>query len=99
MHSLSCICEVGHLVIEGDQAGQRGPTFPKHMLAGPDTLAVLYMLCDPSQDHLLCLQHILYWTSCYQKCKRKYSLFVKLLQLSEFEIKRPQEASQVLNSK
>ncbi|RMC05423.1 hypothetical protein DUI87_18615 [Hirundo rustica rustica] len=41
IHSPSCICQAGHLVIKGDQVGQTRPTSPKPMLAGPETLAIL----------------------------------------------------------
>ncbi|RMC03947.1 hypothetical protein DUI87_19284 [Hirundo rustica rustica] len=41
IHSPSCIHQVGHLVIKGEQAGQTRPTPPKPMLAGSDTLAIL----------------------------------------------------------
>lgn len=33
LHNLSLTQQVGHVVIEGDQAGQAGPAFPKVMLA------------------------------------------------------------------
>ncbi|KAJ7404100.1 Fanconi anemia complementation group C [Willisornis vidua] len=41
-----------HLVIKRDQVDQARPVFPKVMLAGPDTLVVLHMLCDRTQDDL-----------------------------------------------
>ncbi|TRZ24876.1 hypothetical protein HGM15179_002225 [Zosterops borbonicus] len=41
IHSPSCIHQVGHLVIKGDQVGQTPPTPPKAMLAGSDPLAIL----------------------------------------------------------
>ncbi|KAJ7427764.1 hypothetical protein WISP_04174 [Willisornis vidua] len=47
------LVQVGHLVMEGDQAGEAGPAFHQPMLAEPDPLVVLYMLCDCTQDDLL----------------------------------------------
>jgi len=44
---------MGHLVTERDQAGQAGPASHKSMLAGPDVVVVLYVLCDGTQDDLL----------------------------------------------
>jgi len=41
---------VGHLVKEGDETNQPGPAFHKPILAGPDPLVVLRMLCDHTQD-------------------------------------------------
>ena len=41
---------MGHLVIEGDETNQGGPAFHKPILAGPDPLVVLRMLCDHTQD-------------------------------------------------
>ncbi|KAJ7399962.1 hypothetical protein BTVI_109728 [Pitangus sulphuratus] len=52
IHSLSFIYEVGHLVIKRNQVGQAGPAFPKPLLAGPDTLVVLNMPCDGTEDDL-----------------------------------------------
>jgi len=49
---------MGHSITEGDQVGQAGPDFHEHMLARPDLLAVLHMLCDFPQDDLL---HNLCW--------------------------------------
>lgn len=41
------------LVIEGNQAGQAGSAFPEPMLAGSDSLAVLHVSYDDSQNDLL----------------------------------------------
>lgn len=42
----------GHLVIKGNQVGQAGPAPPKPLLAGPDPLVVLCVLCAHIQDDL-----------------------------------------------
>ncbi|RMC17334.1 hypothetical protein DUI87_05915 [Hirundo rustica rustica] len=52
IHSLSCIHQVGHLVIKRDQVDQTQLTPPKPVLAWSDTLAILCMLCDGTQDDL-----------------------------------------------
>ncbi|XP_064559280.1 uncharacterized protein LOC135442937 [Zonotrichia leucophrys gambelii] len=52
IHSLSCIHQVGDLVIEGDQVGQTGPTSPKPMLAVTDTLAILLTLALDAEQRL-----------------------------------------------
>ncbi|RMC15738.1 hypothetical protein DUI87_07942 [Hirundo rustica rustica] len=52
IHSPSCIHQVGHLVIKGDQVGQTRPAPPKPMLAGSDTLAILQLLHDETQYKL-----------------------------------------------
>ena len=44
---------MGHLVIEGDWVFQAGPTFHKHMLAGPDPLVVHHMPGERTQDESL----------------------------------------------
>lgn len=58
IHSLFLISQVGHAVI-GDQVGQAAFAFPKPILAGPDPLFTLYVLCDHIQDNLL---HGLPWS-------------------------------------
>ncbi|RMB92284.1 hypothetical protein DUI87_31396 [Hirundo rustica rustica] len=52
IHSLSCIHQAGHLVMNGDQVGQTRPTPPKPMLAGSDTLAILYVVHYDTQYKL-----------------------------------------------
>lgn len=52
-HSFSLIHSADYPVIEGDQACQAGPSFPKPMLAGPNSLVALYMLHDGPQGDLL----------------------------------------------
>ena len=42
-----------HLVLEGDQIGQIGPTFHEPMLAGPDPLVVPDMLHNHTPGDLL----------------------------------------------
>jgi len=44
---------VGHLVIEGDQAGQAGRAFHEAVLTGPDPLVVLHMSGERTQDESL----------------------------------------------
>lgn len=51
IHSFSLIHQMGDFAIAADQVGQAGPAFP--MLAGPDALGVLYMLCNGTPDVLL----------------------------------------------
>ena len=55
--SLSLIPQVGHSIIE-DQPGYAGPAFCEPMLAWPDSLAVLHMQQDLTEDDLL---HKLFW--------------------------------------
>jgi len=44
---------VDQLVIEGDQFGQAGPALHEPRLAGPDTLVVLHMPGESTQDESL----------------------------------------------
>ncbi|TRZ24888.1 hypothetical protein HGM15179_002237 [Zosterops borbonicus] len=53
IHSPSCIHQVGHLVIKGDQVGQTPPTPPKAMLAGSDPLAILIVFALDSTQGLI----------------------------------------------
>ena len=46
IRSLSHIHFVGHLVTEGDEAGQAGPALHEPMLAGPDPPVVLHIPCN-----------------------------------------------------
>ena len=46
INSLSFTHQVGHSVIKGDQVGQARPAFHEPMLAGPDPLIILHVLCD-----------------------------------------------------
>jgi len=41
---------VGHLVVGGDEVGQAGPAFHEPMLAGPDSLVVIHMPGERTQD-------------------------------------------------
>jgi len=51
--SLSLIHQVGHLVIGGDWVGQAGPAFHESMLAGPESLVVLHVPGEHTQDESL----------------------------------------------
>lgn len=44
---------MGHLVLEGDQIGQIGPSFHEAMLNGPNPLVVPDMLHNHTPDDLL----------------------------------------------
>lgn len=52
-HSLFLNHQADHLVIKGDQVGEAVPVPPKSMLPGPDSLVVLYVLCNDTKDDLL----------------------------------------------
>lgn len=52
--NLFLLLQVGHPVIGGDQVNQAAPAFYKPKLAGPDSLVVLHVPCDGSQNYLLC---------------------------------------------
>lgn len=54
IHSLSLVLQVGHPVIGGDQLSQAAPAIHKTKLSGPDSLVVLHVPCDGSQNDLFC---------------------------------------------
>lgn len=45
IYSLSFIHHAGYLIINGDEVGQAGPVCHTPMLAGQDSLVLLYMPC------------------------------------------------------
>ena len=46
INSLSLVYQSGHPVIEGDEVGQARPAFHEPVLAGPDPMDAMYVLCD-----------------------------------------------------
>ena len=51
--SLSLIYQSGYRAVEGDEVGQARPAFHEPVLAGPDPLDAMHVLCDLTKDDLL----------------------------------------------